>query len=79
MPEAKHIKIAVVGSLNMDYSVMLDKRPVAGETILANDVLITSGGKGANQAYAAGRIGGSVQMNQKKSAAKRPLWRKQRY
>lgn len=62
MPEAKHIKIAVVGSLNMDYSVMLDKRPVAGETILANDVLITSGGKGANQAYAAGRIGGNVQM-----------------
>ena len=45
MPEAKHIKIAVVGSLNMDYSVMLDKRPVAGETILANDVLITSGRK----------------------------------
>lgn len=59
---AEQIKIAVVGSLNMDYSVMLDKRPAAGETVLANDILITPGGKGANQAYAAGRVGGSVQM-----------------
>lgn len=59
---AEQIKIAVVGSLNMDYSVMLDKKPAAGETVLANDVMITPGGKGANQAYAAGRTGGSVQM-----------------
>ena len=59
---AENIKIAVVGSLNMDYSVMLEKRPVVGETVLANDILITPGGKGANQAYAAGRTGGSVQM-----------------
>lgn len=59
---AEHIKIAVVGSLNMDYSVVLEKRPVIGETVLANDVMITPGGKGANQAYAAGKTGGSVQM-----------------
>ncbi|MBD5394336.1 MAG: ribokinase [Lachnospiraceae bacterium] len=59
---AESIKIAVVGSLNMDYSVMLGKRPDIGETVLANDVLITPGGKGANQAYSAGRTGGSVQM-----------------
>lgn len=59
---AEQIKIAVVGSLNMDYSVLLNKRPAAGETVLANDIMITPGGKGANQAYAVGKTGGSVQM-----------------
>lgn len=59
---AEYIKIAVVGSLNMDYSVMLKKRPAVGETVLADGILITPGGKGANQAYAAGRTGGNVQM-----------------
>ena len=62
MLEAEQVKIAVVGSLNMDYSVMLEKKPAAGETVLANNMMITPGGKGANQAYAAGRTGGSVQM-----------------
>ncbi|MDE6204442.1 MAG: ribokinase [Lachnospiraceae bacterium] len=62
MTEAGEIRIAVVGSLNMDYSVVLKKRPAVGETVLADDILITPGGKGANQAYAAGRTGGSVQM-----------------
>lgn len=56
------VKIAVVGSLNMDYSVMLEKKPAAGETVMANNVLITPGGKGANQAYSAGKAGASVQM-----------------
>lgn len=43
---AEYIKIAVVGSLNMDYSVMLKKRPAVGETVLADGILITPGGKG---------------------------------
>lgn len=55
-------KIVVIGSLNMDTTVQVQHIPVTGETILSNDVALNPGGKGANQAYAAGKIGGNVAM-----------------
>ena len=53
-------KVVVVGSANADLVLDVDHRPAAGETIMGSDVLITPGGKGANQAVAAGRVGGEV-------------------
>lgn len=58
----KQIQIAVVGSLNMDYSTKLSRRPSSGETVLGGALTIAPGGKGANQACAAARAGASVQM-----------------
>ena len=55
-------KIAVVGSLNVDYVVNVCKPPETGETVLANGFSIVPGGKGANQAFALGRMGASVAM-----------------
>ena len=53
-------KVAVVGSANADLVLDIDHRPAPGETILGSDVVVTPGGKGANQAVAAGRLGGDV-------------------
>ncbi len=55
-------KILVVGSLNMDFVINTDKMPVPGETVLGNNFSLSPGGKGANQAYAIGKIGGNVAM-----------------
>jgi ribokinase len=55
-------KIAVVGSINIDYFVETDQFPVPGETLLANDFFLSLGGKGANQAVAASRLGGHVSL-----------------
>jgi ribokinase len=55
-------KIAVVGSINMDMVVNIPYMPGIGETILAEKFKTVSGGKGANQAYAAARLGGDVYM-----------------
>jgi ribokinase len=52
--------IVVVGSLNMDMVVKVERRPTKGETILGSDFFMSPGGKGANQAYAVGNLGGSV-------------------
>jgi ribokinase len=54
--------IVVVGSINMDLAVRCPHVPVPGETILGSSLLESPGGKGANQAVAAGRLGGSVAM-----------------
>jgi ribokinase len=48
--------IAVLGSLNMDFVVLVDHLPVPGETVLGRDFRMIPGGKGANQACAAGRL-----------------------
>ena len=53
-------KVVVIGSANADLVLDVDHRPVAGETVLGSDVVITPGGKGANQAVAAARVGGEV-------------------
>ena len=58
MGEAK--RIVVVGSANMDVVLPVGRLPRAGETILGGDLALFPGGKGANQACAAGKLGGAV-------------------
>ncbi|MGQ0569573.1 MAG: ribokinase [Armatimonadota bacterium] len=53
-------KIAVVGSLNSDQVVKAFKLPAAGETVFGGEFSVFRGGKGANQAVAAARLGASV-------------------
>lgn len=53
-------KIVVVGSANTDMVVHLDEIPSMGETVLGGQFAIAQGGKGANQAVAAARLGGDV-------------------
>jgi len=55
-------KIVVVGSLNMDLVAYTSRLPEMGETILGQDFQTFPGGKGANQAVAAARLGASVSM-----------------
>ncbi len=55
-------KIVVVGSLNMDLIVRAPHIPAPGETVLGSDFSTASGGKGANQAVAAARLGAQVTM-----------------
>lgn len=52
--------IIVVGSINMDLVVQVTHRPLPGETIIGSDAQIIPGGKGANQAVAAARLGADV-------------------
>ena len=55
-------KIFVVGSLNMDLVIRVDKMPRAGETVTGGDFMTNSGGKGANQAVAVSKLGGKAYM-----------------
>jgi ribokinase len=55
-------QVIVVGSLNMDLVVRTPRIPVPGETIIGRDFHTLPGGKGANQAVAAARVGGRVTM-----------------
>lgn len=52
--------ITVVGSTNTDMVIKTSKLPLPGETILGGEFLMNPGGKGANQAVAAARLGGKV-------------------
>lgn len=54
--------IVVVGSANLDLVVEVERIPLVGETVLAGDLEHIPGGKGANQAVAAARLGRSVAM-----------------
>ncbi|MBN1305462.1 MAG: ribokinase [Anaerolineales bacterium] len=56
------MKIVEVGSLNMDLVVRVPKIPSPGETILGGSFMTFPGGKGANQAVAAARLGAQVTM-----------------
>ncbi|WP_342424915.1 ribokinase [Paenibacillus sp. FSL L8-0502] len=55
-------KISVIGSSSMDLVVTSSKRPGAGETVLGESFTTVPGGKGANQAVAAARLGADVTM-----------------
>lgn len=55
-------RIVVVGSINMDLVTLVPRFPVAGETLLGERFLTVPGGKGANQAVAAARLGAEVVM-----------------
>ncbi len=56
------MNVVVCGSLNMDVIVQSKRRPLAGETILDGKVSFLPGGKGANQAIAAARLGTTTAM-----------------
>ena len=60
MPERP--RVTVLGSLNTDISVTVPQLPGPGETVLGASAVIGSGGKGANQAVAAARLGAAVRM-----------------
>ncbi len=53
-------KIVVIGSINVDLFIETNKVPHLGETVMGNDFRILHGGKGANQAIAASRLGAPV-------------------
>ena len=60
MADQGPLDVAVVGSANVDLSILVETLPSPGETVLGGDVLRGSGGKGANQAVAAARLGARV-------------------
>src|SRR5476651_1519168 len=53
-------KVVVIGSLNMDLVTRAPRLPRGGETLIGQSFTTVSGGKGANQAVAAARLGGKV-------------------
>jgi len=54
--------IVVVGSLNMDFVVQVATLPRPGQTVIGSGFVTLPGGKGANQACAAGKLGGRTRM-----------------
>jgi ribokinase len=57
---ARDWELVVVGSANADLVVGVQRRPGAGETVLGSDLVVHPGGKGANQAVAAARLGAAA-------------------
>lgn len=55
-------KVVVIGSLNMDIVVETERYPQVGETLLGDKIRFIPGGKGANQAVAASRLGAQTSM-----------------
>src|SRR5262249_44104545 len=58
----KMLPVLVIGSLNMDLVLRCEHLPHAGQTIFGTDFFTAPGGKGANQAVAAARLGARVTM-----------------
>jgi ribokinase len=54
--------IVVIGSVNRDYVTFVAALPGPGETVIGDATRVVSGGKGANQAVAASRLGAEVQL-----------------
>ena len=55
-------EVFVVGSINQDFVLRVDRRPEPGETVTGAELALFPGGKGANQAIAAARLGAEVAM-----------------
>jgi ribokinase len=66
--------IAVVGSINLDLVVAVDRHPGPGETVVGGDCRQFPGGKGANQAVAAARLGAKVAMVGRVGADAQGAW-----
>jgi ribokinase len=66
--------IAVVGSINLDLVVAVERHPAAGETVVGSDCRQLPGGKGANQAVAAARLGAEVAMIGRVGADAQGAW-----
>ena len=58
----KKPKLLVVGSINMDFTVGYEQFPKSGETTQGTNFMLAPGGKGANQAVQAARLGADVTM-----------------
>jgi ribokinase len=57
-----NVDVVVVGSANADLVVTVDRRPGPGETVLGSDTEVLPGGKGANTAVAAAKLGARVSL-----------------
>jgi ribokinase len=55
-------RITVVGSINIDLVLKVSHLPTLGETLTGGDFQLIPGGKGANQAVGAARLGAEVAM-----------------
>ena len=62
MSRREKARIVVVGGINTDYVVQCDELPCPGQTIQGQDLFVGPGGKGANQAVAAARLGATVHL-----------------
>jgi ribokinase len=58
----ERVELTVLGSINVDFTARLERLPRPGETLTAHQFLRSAGGKGANQAVAAARLGAKVTM-----------------
>lgn len=56
------MRLAVVGSINMDMTVTAERIPLKGETLMGESISYIPGGKGANQAVAMAKLGAEVEM-----------------
>lgn len=62
LPASAPAGVLVVGSLNADLAVYASRLPGPGETVAGRELVVSPGGKSANQAAAAGRLGASVRL-----------------
>jgi ribokinase len=62
VPAVTPPRVLVVGSANVDYTVAVVRLPAPGETVSEGVLLVNHGGKGANQAVAARRLGADVRL-----------------